>query len=260
MLKDDIVHKDFSVATKLDLTETYKNYVSDVGGKFSSKDTAMAHAIGGEFEAFGIIGREMLKHYGLGHNSYLIDIGCGSGRLAKPLAQMPNVRYLGTDIVPPMMDHARATVKRPDWTFTAVDALAIPEKDGVADMVCLFSVVTHLLHEQSYIYLEEAKRVLKPGGKVVISFLEFNMAIHWNVFEATVNNARGATQHPLNVFIERNALAARALHLGLEVVEMRDGSEAFVPLQYPLTLEDGRVVEGFGHLGQSACVLRTPIL
>ncbi len=101
--------------------------------------------------------------------------------------------------------------------------------------------------------------MLKPGGTVVLSFLEFNMAFHWNVFEATIKDARGANRHPLNVFIERNALAAWALHLGLEVVEMRDGSDAFVPLEHPLTLEDGRVVEGFGNLGQSICVLRKPI-
>ena len=246
--------------SKLDLKQAYTDHLAHVRDECKSESATMAQAIGGEFEAFGMIEREMLKHYGLGDNAYLIDVGCGSGRLAKPLAQMPSVRYLGTDIVSALVDYARTTVNRPDWTFKTVDGLAIPENDAAADMVCFFSVFTHLLHEQSYIYLEEAKRVLKPGGTVVLSFLEFNMAIHWNVFEATMNDARGANQHPLNVFIERNALALWALHLGLEVVEMRDGSEAFVPLAEPLALEDGRVVEGFGHLGQSICVLRKPML
>lgn len=246
------------MSTKLDLAETYKNYVNDVAGKFKSKDAAMENAIGGEFEAFGIIEMEMLKYFGLGESSYLIDIGCGSGRLAKPIAQWPKLRYLGTDIVPDLVEHARMTVNRPDWDFKVVNSLAIPEKDAVADMVCFFSVVTHLLHEQSFIYLEEATRVLKPGGTIVLSFLEFNMAIHWNVFEATVNDAKGSNRHPLNVFIERNALAVWAAHLGLEVVEMRDGSDPFVPLASPVTLEDGRVMEGFGNLGQSICVMRKP--
>lgn len=247
------------MASKLDIGEMYKNYVAGVGGNSRSKNAAMATAIGGEFEAFGIIEREMLKHYGLGTDSYLIDIGCGSGRLAMPLAEIQSLKYLGTDIVPSLVEHARAIVKRPDWAFKLVDTLAIPEKDGVADMVCFFSVVTHLLHEQSYIYLEEARRVLKPGGLIVLSFLEFNMAFHWNVFEATVKDARGANQHPLNVFIERNALAAWAAHLHLDVVDIRSGDEAFVPLPQPLTMEDGRVMEGFGNLGQSICVLRKPV-
>lgn len=61
------------------------------------------------------------------------------------------------------------------------------------------------------------------------------------------------------MFIERNALAVWATHLGLDVVEMRDGSDPFVPLESPLTLEDGRIMEGFGNLGQSICVMRKPI-
>ena len=39
-------------------------------------------------------------------------------------------------------------------------------------MILAFSVFTHLLHEESFIYLEDFKRVLKPGGSVVFSFLE----------------------------------------------------------------------------------------
>ena len=43
----------------------------------------------------------------------------------------------------------------------------IPAPDGEADMVCFFSVLTHLLHEESYVYLQDARRVLKPTGKLV---------------------------------------------------------------------------------------------
>ena len=244
------------MTSKLDIKKTYEDYVARIANRPFSKGFAMGRAIGGEFEAFGVIEREMLKYFGLAENGYLIDVGCGSGRLAMPLAQWPDIRYLGTDVVTSLVDHARKTVNRSDWTFKVVDSFDIPELDGKADMVCFFSVLTHLLHEQSYIYLQEAKRVLKPGGLIVLSFLEFAMAFQWNVFEATVNDARGSNQHPLNVFIERNALVVWSKHLGLEVVEMRNGDEAFVPLAAPVTLEGGGVMEGFGNLGQSICVLR----
>ena len=115
---------------------------------------------------------------------------------------------------------------------------------------CAFSVLTHLLPEQSYLYLEEAKRVLKPDGRIVFSFLEFRMPFHWSVFASTVDAARGRDEHPLNMFIDRDAIQAWAVHLGLAVLDVRDGDEAFVPLSRPVTLENGQVPER-GNLGQS---------
>ena len=37
-----------------------------------------------------------------------------------------------------------------------------------------------------------------------------------------------------------------------------DGATPHIPLQRPLTLDDGRVVEGMTSLGQSVCVLHKP--
>ena len=57
-------------------------------------------AIGGQFEACGIIEREILIQYGLRPDDYVVDVGCGSGRLAKPLADYLRGPYLGIDVVP----------------------------------------------------------------------------------------------------------------------------------------------------------------
>jgi SAM-dependent methyltransferase len=139
-----------------------------------------------------------------------------------------------------------------------VSGFTIPEQDGAADMVCFFSVFTHLLHEQTYLYLEEARRVLRPGGRVVFSFLEFCIDGHWAVFSATVEDMRANRHHPLNIFFDRDAIRAWTAHLGFQVVDIRDGSERFVPLSEPLTLDNGDKMEGFGNLGQSICVLQVP--
>ncbi len=50
--------------------------------------------------------------------------------------------------MPELIKYARRLVPRPDWRFETVNSLTIPEKDGQADIVCFFSVFTHLLHEQ----------------------------------------------------------------------------------------------------------------
>lgn len=111
-------------------------------------------------------------------------------------------------------------------------------------MVCFFSVLTHLLHEQSYWYLDEAKRVLRPGGKILFSFLEFRHPGHWPIFESTLHGARTSRMHPLNVFIDREAIHVWAEHLGLTIEDLRDASDPVVPQ---------------GALGQSICVMRVPV-
>jgi SAM-dependent methyltransferase len=242
------------VKSKLDLKGAYRRWVRQAkSGR--SKTEAMKLAIGGQFEAYGQIEADMLRFFGLRQHATLIDVGCGSGRLAIPLSKTHHGAYLGTDVVPDLLEFARESCRRPDWRFEVVDSLRIPAGDQSADMVCFFSVLTHLLHEQSYLYLEEAKRVLKPEGRIVFSFLEFRMPFHWTVFASTVDDARGRNQHPLNVFIDRDAIQCWATHLGLDVLDMRNGDEPFVPLSTPVTLDNGQVLSDWGNLGQSICVL-----
>jgi SAM-dependent methyltransferase len=221
--------------------------------KSLSVEQAMQQAIGGQFEAFGILEREILIQYGLRKDDYVIDVGCGSGRLAKPLSQYLSGKYLGLDLVPSLCDYARQLVRRPDWRFEVTEGLAIPEVDDVADMACFFSVFTHLLHEHSYRYLQEAKRVLKPGGKIIFSFLEFAIPAHWAIFEAM--RTRNDESSPLNMFMSRDGIEAWALHLDLHIEAIHDGDKPHIPLPYPIVLENGAVMKDQGNLGQSVCVL-----
>jgi SAM-dependent methyltransferase len=155
--------------------------------------------------------------------------------------------------VPDLVSYAQKLTLRPDWRFQVVRRIEIPEKDDEADFVCFFSVFTHLSHEDSYRYLREAKRVLKPGGKIVFSFLEFCIPCHWEVFAASTKN--GAGRHPLNTFLSRDAIQAFAHHLDLRVELMEDGDKPFIPLSHPVTLDSGAVMQQLGNLGQSVCVL-----
>ena len=53
--------------------------------------------------------------------------------------------------------------------FRVVGDLRIPAPRDSADVVCFFSVMTHLRHEHSYIYLRAARRVVKPTGRIVLA-------------------------------------------------------------------------------------------
>jgi SAM-dependent methyltransferase len=224
------------------LKEVNVRYVASLTARLP-RERAMEQAIGGSFDQIGAIELGLLKHYGLAPDARLIDVGCGSGRLAKPLSGYLTGSYLGLDLVPDLIDHARRIAARPDWRFEVIDHIGIPEADGRADMVCFFSVLTHLLHEQSYWYLEEARRVLKPGGLVVFSFLEFAEPGHMDIFWATLQATKSGLDAPMNVFIERGAIQRWADALGLEIIEIRSGGDQVVPE---------------GSLGQALCVLRKP--
>lgn len=237
------VHNRLLPVSQTDLKATNVRFVEALKGQMPH-DKAMELAIGGGFELIGPIEVALLRHYGLPQDGYLVDVGCGSGRLAKPLSAWLKGRYLGIDLVPALVAHARKIAARPDWRFQVIQHIGIPEQDGQADMVCFFSVLTHLTHEQSYWYLEEARRVLKPGGRIVFSFLELREPVHLKIFLDTVAAMKRKVAMPMNTCIDRETIGHWAGALGMDVVEIRDGADAIV---------------AEGSLGQSTCVLAKPL-
>lgn len=240
-------------ASKTDFRKAHRRLLRQLRSSYTN-DEAVRLAVGGEFDAFGVLLREALIHHGLKDTDYLIDVGCGSGRLAKPLADYLTGKYLGIDVVPGLVEYARKLVPRSDWRFEVAEGLTIPEEDQKADMVCFFSVLTHLLHEESFVYLREAKRVLKPGGKIVLSFLDFRVAGHWGSFESNLRDI-GIGSQPMNVFMCADMLREWAKRLELEIETIHDGDEPYIPLSAPITFENGTIARDRAAFGQSVCVM-----
>jgi ubiquinone/menaquinone biosynthesis C-methylase UbiE len=203
--------------------EEYQRHVAGLKAQHS-RDEAMQLAVGGDYDAIGSAQASLIAEFGLRDGMSLIDLGCGSGRLAKHVAKrFSGIRYLGIDIIQDLLDYAAEQSPR-DYRFVLSRSLTIPVESSSADFLCAFSLFTHLLHEETFCYLEEAKRVLVPGGTLLFSFIEFGE--HWFIFDEMVRLAREGCKGPhLNMFIENSAIEAWARALEMQILTIRDGSK-----------------------------------
>ncbi len=195
----------------------YQAYVAGLLSRHTEAE-AMAFAVGGgDFDANGRAIVDVLKRAGLRSSDAVLDLGCGSGRVAKQLgAQFPNMTYTGLDIVPELLDYAR-TQAPAHFRFILNHELALPVADDSVDFFFAFSVFTHLLHQESYLYLRDARRAVKPGGRIVFSFLESENS--WPVFEGMVERAgMGVRDDQLNMFMERPQIERWARELDLKIL------------------------------------------
>jgi SAM-dependent methyltransferase len=234
---------------------TYTKHIESLRQKHD-EETAMELFVGGSFEAVGLLEYFLLLQNDLERGHTLIDVGCGSGRLAFQLKEYLEGLYIGIDVVSEVLQYTKKKCNRADWKFYKSPGSIIPEPDNSADFICFFSVFTHLFHEETFKYLKDASRVIKPGGKIIFSFLEFALPSHWHIFETFIADAR--PDKVLFQFISRDAILAWADHLGLSVVEIIDGDKPHVKLSKTVRWDNGREMTEQGNLGQSICILTKP--
>jgi ubiquinone/menaquinone biosynthesis C-methylase UbiE len=236
------------------------NYVKSYEDKLDAliathgRDEAMARIVGGQYHAIGILERSALLTHGLRPEHNVVDVGCGSGRLAVALRSYLTGKFYGTDVLQRALDYAAEKCARPDWEFVRTMEPVIPAPARSADYVCFFSVFTHLLDEDIYRFLAEAKRVARPGGTILFSYLDFEVMSHWTVFDLTL-----ADRNPnrvLNKFISQPAIRRWCAQLGLAIERLYDGPEPWIKLTEPFRYSDGREASGTVEFGQSVAIVR----
>ena len=108
--------------------------------------------------------REVIRHAKLEDGDSLLDLGAGTGDLAREaLKQNPASRVLAADFTLEMM---RAGKKDDSFFWSAADALNLPLQNEKFDAIVsgfLMRNVTNLPRA-----LKEQYRALKPGGRIVI--------------------------------------------------------------------------------------------
>lgn len=100
-------------------------------------------------------------------DSYVLEIGCGSGMATNYIAKKFGCRIMGIDISSRMVDRARENtrgIEKGRVEFRVADAQKLPFKDETFDAVISESVTAFM--QDKAVALSEYKRVLKKGGYI----------------------------------------------------------------------------------------------
>lgn len=142
-----------------------------------------------------VLVREMTETCGLGPETRVVDIGCGSGRVAAALTRVLDPArggaYDGFDIQPDSIAWCQGAItkRHPSFRFQLADLrnaqynpdgrvpaseYRFPFGDAQFDLALASSLFTHLRPFEGEHYLEEAGRVLRDGGHLFSTWFLIN--------------------------------------------------------------------------------------
>lgn len=167
-----------------------KDMPGRLSGNLPPQPFRVMHNVGGgDYHQIGqYFAHRIAERTGLAADWSLLDIGCGTGRIAAPLIEKLGCEglYTGFDLSAAAIDWAqkhiardRAGVQfvRADLSNTEYnkDGAAraseyrFPAEDESVDLCFAISLFTHLKAGDAIHYLEECGRVLRPGGKAFLT-------------------------------------------------------------------------------------------
>lgn len=211
----------------------------------------------GDFDWIGQLEMRLLQLEGLTPEDTLMDFGCGSGRMSvHAIPWLNKGHYIGVDISHSMLSKAQHRVGmttpgptcRVSWVQQSDTTFAFP--DHHIDYICVFSVFTHMEHEDMFKYLQDARRVVRPGGRLILSCLPMNLEVARDIF------IRSAEDN-----IEHRWSKIRNVTTSTDLVETIAKMAGWIPKHWYAGNEPNISYPGTTELyafGQSVCVLQAP--
>lgn len=149
-----------------------RDHIATTRGAYSDSALRFATAVGttvsAEFEA--PIDLAILTTFATlvdGSSGVVVDAGCGTGRVARYLADS-GLDVLGVDVAPGMIAEARRA--HPDIAFHVAELTSLPsDPASVAAVAYWYSIITTPPDALSEVW-SELSRVLAPGGAAVLAF------------------------------------------------------------------------------------------
>lgn len=123
------------------------------------------HASG--LKAYYDFWNSLRRHGALTPTARIFDWGCGSGRLTMHLVErLPEAEIHGSDIDGEAVQWATAAIAGAAFRQTGLHP-PLPYDDDFFDVVIATSVFTHLTRPDQQAWLQEIRRILRPGGRLL---------------------------------------------------------------------------------------------
>jgi SAM-dependent methyltransferase len=103
------------------------------------------------------------------------DMGCGPGQVARYLRER-GVEVCGVDLSPVMVEHARRL--NPEIEFTQGNMLSLDVDDEAWAGIAAFYSIIHIPRDELVLAFQELKRVLRPGGLLLLAFHIGDTVVH----------------------------------------------------------------------------------
>ena len=121
---------------------------------------------------------------GLKANQTVVHLGCGAGYFLNPAAKIvgPQGKIIGVDVRPDMLEEVESRASRNGFS-EIITTIRSDLEDGPVEEIepnnSDWTLVTNILSQTDpQKILQEAKRITKTGGKIII--------VEWSVSQATI--------------------------------------------------------------------------
>jgi SAM-dependent methyltransferase len=105
----------------------------------------------------------------LGDHRNVIEIGCSLGILARAFADVPGLRYLGIDIDPQAIEHAKARFSdQKNLSFSTQTMRELGDHGQTFDYVLFANILHHVDDATAVVLIRDAARLVAPDGTMVV--------------------------------------------------------------------------------------------